>query len=148
MEATPPPPTTPERRTAPSEPGDWAVFASILLVIAGALDAFWGLAAVLNDEVVTVGGGGGVIVWDITAWGWFHLIIGAILILTAWGVWTMQSWARWTAVVLATLSAILQVGVLTAFPLWALIVIALDVLVIYGLTARWEHAAEPGPGRR
>jgi hypothetical protein len=60
----------------------------------------------------------------------------------------MESWARWTAVVLAALSAILQVGVLPAFPLWALIVIALDVLVIYGLTARWEHTSEPGPGRR
>jgi len=109
-----------------------------MLVMVGSLDALWGLAAVLNDKIVTVGGEG-VIVWDTTAWGWFHLILGAVLILTAYGLFNMQSWARLTAVVFATLSAILQVGVLPAFPVWALIIIALDVIVIYGLTARWEE---------
>ena len=138
MEATPPRTTTAQRRAAPPQPSGWTTFAAVMLIIAGALDALWGLAAVLNDEVVTVGGRG-VIVWDITAWGWFHLILGAILLVTAWGVATMQSWARWTAVGFATLSAITQVGVLPAFPLWALIVIALDVIVIYGLTARWDQ---------
>jgi hypothetical protein len=137
MEATPPRPT-PERRAAPPEPSGWTVFASVMLVMVGSLDALWGLAAVLNDKIVTVGGEG-VIVWDTTAWGWFHLILGAVLILTAYGLFNMQSWARLTAVVFATLSAILQVGVLPAFPVWALIIIALDVIVIYGLTARWEE---------
>jgi hypothetical protein len=83
METTPPP-AAPERRAAPPEPSGWAMFASVVLVIAGSLDAFWGLGAILNDEVVTVGGRG-VIVWDFTAWGWIHLILGAILILTALG---------------------------------------------------------------
>jgi hypothetical protein len=137
METTPPP-AAPERRAAPPEPSGWAMFASVVLVIAGSLDAFWGLGAILNDEVVTVGGRG-VIVWDFTAWGWIHLILGAILILTAWGVWTMQGWARWTAVAFASLSAILQIAVLPAFPLWALIIIGLDVAIIFGLTARWEE---------
>src|SRR5512144_3382767 len=127
-----------ERRAGVREPGGWVTFAAVMLIVVGALDGLWGLAAVLNDEVVTVGGRG-VIVWDFTAWGWFHLILGAILLVTAWGVATMQSWARWTAVGFATLSAITQVGVLPAFPLWALIVIALDVIVIFGLTARWEQ---------
>ena len=131
------PRTSAERRGAPPQSSGWTTFAAVMLVIAGSLDALWGLAAILNDQVVTVGGRG-VIVWDISAWGWFHLILGAILLVTAWGVGTMQSWARWTAIGFATLSAITQVGVLPAFPLWALIVIALDVIVIYGLTARWE----------
>lgn len=128
------------RRIAPPEPSGWTTFAAVMLIIAGSLDAIWGLGAILNDHVVTVGGQG-VIVWDIGAWGWFHLILGAILCLMAWGVATMKSWARWTAVVVASVSAITQVGVLPAFPLWALIVIALDVIVIYGLTARWEQTA-------
>jgi hypothetical protein len=109
-----------------------------VLLIVGALDALWWLAAILNDEIVTVGGEG-VIMWDISAWGRFHLVLGAIVLVTAWGLWAMQSWARWTAVVFASLSAILQVGVLPAFPVWALILIGLDVIVIYGLTARWEE---------
>jgi hypothetical protein len=139
MEATPPR-TTRQRRAAPPQPSGWTLFASVILLIVGALDALWGLAAILNDEIVTVGGEG-VIVWDISAWGWFHLILGAILLVTAWGLSAMQSWARWTAVVFASLSAILQVGVLPAFPVWALIVIGLDVIIIYGLTARWEEPA-------
>ena len=131
--------TTPEYRGAPEASG-WTIFASILLVMVAALDGLWGLAAVLNDEVVTVGGSG-VIVWDISAWGWFHLVLGAIMFVTAGGLWTMKSWARWTAVALAVVSAITQVGVLPAFPLWAIVVIALDVVVIYGLTARWAARA-------
>src|SRR5512144_1310421 len=126
-----------ERRAGVREPGGWVTFAAVMLIVVGALDGLWGLAAVLNDEVVTVGGRG-VIVWDISAWGWFHLILGAVLLLTAWGLWTLRGWARWTAVALAALSAVMQVGVLPAFPLWALIVIGLDVIIIYGLTARWE----------
>lgn len=132
------PPATPERRAGRFEPSGWTIFASFILIMVGSLDALWGLAAILNGDIVTVGGEG-VIVWNVTAWGWFHLILGAVLLLTAWGLWTGQDWARWTAVVLATLNAILQVGVLPAFPVWALIVIALDVIIIYGLTARWDE---------
>jgi hypothetical protein len=65
MEATPPR-TTPQRRAAPPQPSGWTLFASVILLIVGALDALWGLAAILNDEIVTVGGEG-VIVWDISA---------------------------------------------------------------------------------
>jgi hypothetical protein len=138
MEATPPP-TRPQRRATRPEPSGWTVFAAFMLIMVGFLDGLWGLAAILNDKVVTVGGEG-VIIWDTSAWGWLHLIIGAVLLLTAYGLWNMQSWARFTAVVLATLSAILQVGVLPAFPVWGLIVIALDVIIIFGLTARWEES--------
>jgi hypothetical protein len=52
----------------------------------------------------------------------------------------MKGWARWFGIFFASLSAILQIGVLTAFPIWALIVVALDVVVIYQLTARWDPA--------
>lgn len=138
MEATPRPPSPERGRAGRFEPTGWTMFAAFMLFLAGWLDALWGFAAILNNDIVTVGGEG-VIVWDVTAWGWFHLIVGVVLLLTAGGLWSMQTWARWTAVVLATLSAILQVGMLPAFPVWALIIIALDVIVIYGLTARWEE---------
>jgi hypothetical protein len=86
---------------------------------------------------VTVGGRGA-IVWDITVWGWIHLLIGLVMIATSVGLFMMKGFARWFGIFFATLSAILQVGVLTAFPIWALIVIALDVVVIYQLTVRWD----------
>ena len=135
--ATTPATTPPSVRRPPTKPGGWIVFAAVMALICGSFGAIWGLAAVLNDEVVTVGGRG-VIVWDFTAWGWAHIIAGAIVIVTGLGLLRMHEWARWTAVALAAIQAILEVGVLTAFPLWSLAVIAIDVIVIYQLTARWQ----------
>jgi hypothetical protein len=122
-----------------ADPTGWIVFAGATLFMVGMFDAVWGLGAILNDEAVTVGGRG-VIVWDFTAWGWFHLLLGLAMIGTSVGLFMMRGWARWAGVALATLSAVGQVGVLPAFPLWALIVIAIDLLVIYQLTAHWERA--------
>jgi hypothetical protein len=133
-----PEPRPARRARETAEPGGWIVFAACVLFIAGSLDALWGLAGVLNDEVVTVGGAG-VIVWDFTVWGWVHLILGIVMVATALGLFAMADWARWAGVVLAILSAILQIGVITAFPLWAFLVIVLDVIVIYQLTARWTR---------
>jgi hypothetical protein len=136
---TPGPSPTTSARRASAEPTGWAIFAAVMLFVGGFFDAIWGLAAVLNDNVVTVGGRG-VIVWDFTAWGWIHIVVGAIMILTAMGLFGMRGWARWAAIFFAMLSAILQVGIFPAFPLWSLVVIALDVTVIYQLTANWETA--------
>jgi hypothetical protein len=128
---------TPQAGRARGEPSGWIVFAATMLFMVGMFDAIWGLGAILNDQVVTVGGRGA-IVWDITVWGWIHLLVGLVMIATSVGLFMMKGFARWLGIFFAALSAILQVGVLTAFPIWALIVIALDVIVIYQLTARWD----------
>jgi hypothetical protein len=127
----------PQAGRARGEPSGWIVFAATMLFLVGMFDAIWGLGAILNDKVVTVGGAGA-IVWDITVWGWVHLIVGLVMIATSVGLFMMKGFARWFGIFFASLSAILQVGVITAFPIWALIVIALDVVVIYQLTVRWD----------
>jgi hypothetical protein len=126
-------------------PTGWAVFAGVVLFMAGWLNFFYGLAGIVNDDVVTVQGRG-VIIWDFTAWGWIHLILGVVMVITAGGLLTGQGWARVFAVIFATLNAIAQIGLITAFPLWSILIIALDVIVIYQLTARWEPAP-PSPER-
>jgi hypothetical protein len=108
-----------------------------MLFLVGTLDFLWGLAAVLNDDVVTVGGAG-VVVWDFTAWGWAHMLSGALMVATGMGLFAMRGWARWAGVFFAGLSVLLQFGAITAFPLWAILMIALDVIIIYQLTARWN----------
>jgi hypothetical protein len=122
---------------ARGEPSGWIVFAATMLFLVGMFDAIWGLGAVLNDKVVTVGGQGA-IVWDITVWGWIHIVVGCVMIATSVGLFMMKGFARWFGIFFAAVSAVLQVGVLTAFPIWGLIVISLDVIVIYQLTARWD----------
>jgi hypothetical protein len=82
-----------------------------------------------------------VAIWDFTAWGWIHLILGVVMVLAAGGLFTGQTWARGVAVVFATLNAIGQIGLITAFPLFSILLIVLDVLVIYNLTVGW--APEP-----
>jgi len=83
-----------------------------------------------------------VIVWDVTKWGWILLIFGIFQLLAGMALFAGTSWARWTAVVLAGLNAISNIGFLTVQPLWTALIIALDILVIYQLTARWE-AVDP-----
>jgi hypothetical protein len=106
------------------------------MVIVGFLNFFYGLAAILNDEVVVVGGHGAIIA-DLTTWGWITLVVGVILVLTGFGLFTGAGWARAVGVVIVGLNAIEQVWVFPAAPLWAFIVILLDVIIIYNLTARW-----------
>lgn len=130
-----------ERRTRPREerqPTGWTVFAGVVLLIIGSLDALYGLAAILNNEVVIVGGNG-VIIADITTWGWVHLILGSIVALTGIGLLAGNPSARWAAVFFITVSAIAQIVWFPAAPLWAFLMIILDVVVIYQLTARWEE---------
>jgi hypothetical protein len=74
------------------------------------------------------------------AWGWILLLWGALLIACGLGLLATKGWARWFGVVLAFVSAIAQVAFLAAYPIWSTIVIALDVLVLFALTARWEEA--------
>ena len=116
----------------------WIAFAGIVLFLNGMFGALYGLGAILNDKVVTVGGGTGVTVWDFTGWGWIQLVIGIVMAIVAVGLFTGNSAARWLAIGMAMLSALAQFGIISAFPLWAILVIVLDVVVIYQLVVRWE----------
>jgi hypothetical protein len=119
------------------QPTGWAIFAGAVLFMVGSLDALFGLAAVLNDEVVVVGGHGAIIA-DITTWGWVHLILGSIMALTGLGLFAGSSGARWVAVFFVMVNAISQIVWFPLAPLWAFLIIILDVVIIYQLTARWE----------
>jgi hypothetical protein len=116
----------------------WAFFAGTILFIVGSFNAIYGLTAIFKDEVLSGTGSGGVIVWDVTGWGWIHLLLGIVMILTALGLFSGQNWARWAAVLFCMVNAITQVAFITVFPLWTILIVTLDIIVIYQLTARWE----------
>jgi hypothetical protein len=120
------------------QPTGWTVFAGVLLFMVGSLDALWGLAAILNDDIVIVGGHGAIVA-DITTWGWVHLILGSIMALTGLGLFAGSSGARWAAVFFVAVNAITQVVWFPAAPLWSFLIIILDVTILYQLTARWEE---------
>jgi hypothetical protein len=119
----------------------WAAFAGVLLFIVGALNALWGLAAILNEDVVIVGGEGALIA-DVMLWGWVHLVLGAVIAVTGVGlIGGTSSGARWAAVLFVAVNAVAQVVWFPAAPLWAFLLIVLDVTIIYQLTARWGAQA-------
>ncbi len=126
------------RPPAGGERSTWIAFAGVMMVILGSLDALWGLAAILNNEVVVVGGHGALI-FDITAWGWFQLLLGALIGLTGFGLLVGNQAARVTGIFLLGLNAVLQIVWFPAAPLWAFLMIVLDVVIIYQLTVNWTE---------
>jgi hypothetical protein len=124
-------------RDTTSEPSGWVIFAGVMMMLIGFLNFFYGLAAVANSDVVVVGGHGAIIA-DLTTWGWVTMILAVVLVLTGFGLLAGADWARWVGIFLVMLNAVAQVWIFPAAPLWALIVILLDVIIIYNLTARWS----------
>jgi hypothetical protein len=120
----------------------WIYFAAVLMVVVGTLNAIHGLIAIVNDEWV-VWSNRGDLYLDLTEWGWIHLGIGIALVLAGLGVLTGNVVARAVAVLLACLSVIANFLYIPAFPVWAIIVIAMDVFVIYALTAHGGEMREP-----
>jgi hypothetical protein len=136
--------TNPNRAAAPPS-GAWAgwiAFAGIMLMLIGFFGMLQGITALTDDGYFVVKGGD-LLVFDFTTWGWILLIWGALLILAGIGLFRGQTWARWFGVVLVFVNAIAQIAFLSAYPIWSTIVIALDVFVLYALTARW-HEAQAG----
>jgi hypothetical protein len=127
----------------------WIAFAGTLLVLVGGIDFFQGLIALFEDEYY-VPTGSGFLVFDLTGWGWTMLIWGVVLVVAGLGLAAGQGWARWFAIVVVSLNVIAQLGFLgnTQYPLWSLTVVALNIIVLYALTARWsESQAEIGTVR-
>ena len=113
----------------------WMIFASIILVIAGLYDIIWGITALAKDEYFI----NQVLFANLTFWGWFYLILGIIGVCAGFAILAKQQWARWFGVIWAGANMILMFVVIWTYPLWALAIITLDVLVIYGLVTYGER---------
>jgi hypothetical protein len=112
----------------------WALFAAIMLMIAGMFQIIAGIVALLEDDFYVV-----TEKWvfeaDVTTWGWIHLIAGALLILVGVGILSGNIVARTIGVIVAGLSAIANFAFIPYYPLWSILVIAVDVAIIWALTA-------------
>jgi hypothetical protein len=122
----------------------WIAFAGVIMVVLGSFHLMQGLVALLEDTYYLVRPSGLVVSADFTQWGWTHVIFGAVVVIAGLCVFAGQVWARVVGVILASLSAIVNVGFLGAYPLWSMLMIALDIVVIMALTV---HGAEIKPAR-
>jgi hypothetical protein len=120
----------------------WIAFAGTIMVMLGIFHAIQGLVALFNSDYYAVSKSGLVVHADFTAWGWVQLIAGIIVAIAGVCLFMGQMWARVVGIILAMVSAIINVGFLSAYPLWSLIMIALDVTVILALTVHGSEMKE------
>ncbi|GAA4714709.1 hypothetical protein GCM10023215_67390 [Pseudonocardia yuanmonensis] len=125
------PPTASSTRAAAWATG-FAMFAGTVLIVTGVCQALAGIAALFRDEVY-VATPNYIYSFDVTAWGWVHLILGAAVALTGLAVIQGQTWARIVGIMLASLSIIANFLFIPHYPIWSLVIIALDIAVIWAL---------------
>jgi hypothetical protein len=121
--------------TDQDQPSGWvgmAIFAGTLLILVGGFNVIYGLVALFKDQVL-VATASGLVAFNVTTWGWITLILGVIQIAVGFGILGGQSWAIVFGVIIAVLNAFNQIAFLPAQPVWSTIIIAVDILIIYGL---------------
>jgi hypothetical protein len=119
----------------------WIGFAGLMMVLLGGLAFFQGLIAVIEDNYYVVTQSG-FLVFDRTGWGWIMIIWGIVLVLVGLALISGQSWARWVSIVLVGVNVFAQLGFLgnSSYPVWTLIVLTLDIIVLYALIVRWDES--------
>jgi hypothetical protein len=127
----------PIRETRREEVSGWAiggtVFAGVIMLLVGVFHAIAGLVAILDDQFFVVSQNY-TFEFDITSWGWIHLIAGVIVVLAGIYVFSGATWARVVGIALAVLSAVANFFFIPYYPFWSLLMIALAVFVIWSLS--------------
>lgn len=124
----------------PTAASGWVTFAGWMLLLAGLWQGFIGFLGVLSDEFFVVGQNY-VLRLDVTTWGWIHMAIGLLLFVVGCFVFMGKSWANVVGIIAAGVSALSLFAWLPWYPLFAITVLVIDVLIIFGLAA---HGGEVG----
>ena len=125
------------KRTSPVWAG-WILFATLIMLVIGVVNVLEGiLTLIYRERVVLVQDR--LYVVDLTGWGVVVLVFGAILVAVGIGLLSAKTWARIAAIVVVVVHAIAQIGSLGAYPVWSMLMLALDVVVLYALTVRWPE---------
>jgi hypothetical protein len=109
----------------------WWVFAGVLLLIAGALNVIYGIAAIRNSAFFTATTV--YILRDMRTWGWVSLIFGVCEWIAAFSLWNGGEFGRWFGIVIAALNAVGVLLTISTYPFWSLAVFALSIIIIYKL---------------
>lgn len=116
----------------------WAVFAAILMILAGIFQSIAGLVALVQDNFYVVTDTS-LLVFNITAWGWIHLVLGVVLLIAGTSVLGGNAFGRVVGIILASISAVANLIFLPAYPIWSILIIVMDVLIIHSLAV---HAGQ------
>ena len=108
-----------------------------MILIVGVMNVIYGIAAIDNSTFF-IQDARYVVFSDLNTWGWILLVVGAVQLVAAFGIWSRTAWGRWIGIISASCNAVIQLLFISSFPAASLALFALDLLVIYGLAA-WAH---------
>jgi hypothetical protein len=117
----------------------WISFAGIMMITLGSFHAVAGFAALLKNDHFLVGSERLLVSVSYSTWGWAHLLLGVVVFAAGVGLLRGAMWARVVGIVVAVLSALVSMAFAPAYPVWASLIIALDIIVIYAIAV---HGAE------
>jgi len=122
-----------EQRT--EEPTGWTgfiAFAGIMLILLGGLDFIYGLTGIIKENYFVVSRQG-LLVFDIKQWGWITLVFGLIQFGAGLAIIAGATWGRIVGVIIAAVSVVHQFTLMSAYPIWSLLIVAIDILIIWAL---------------
>lgn len=123
----------------------WMTYAGSVLVILGVFQLIWGITSLVNSDLFIVTSSGLAVAFNYTAWAWVHIALAVLLVCTGLAVFARQGWARYVGIGLAAIAAFANFLTMAAFPIWSIVMIAVDFLVIYALAV---HGREMGMSAR
>ncbi len=124
--------SAPPRTTKQSWAEGLTAFAAVMLMIAGVLAITRGIMAIAEDDVF-VSTPNYVFEFDLTSWGWIHLVLGAFAVLVSLGLFTEATWARVSGVAIGALVIIANFLSLPYYPVWSVVLIGISALIIWAL---------------
>lgn len=119
----------------------WIVFAGTMMIIAGAFNIIQGLVAVAKDEFYAVTPNH-LVTFDLTQWGWIHLIMGVILLLIGLALFKESMWAVIAGMIVVSINMISQFAFMSAYPVWSIVAIAVDLMVLWALIVHGGESAD------
>jgi len=120
----------------------WVFFAGVMMIIGGALNAFYGLVAILNSTWVGWANTTHVFT-TVSTWGWTQLIVGLVVLLAGLGIFTGSTAARTIGVIVAAISLVANFMFIPLYPFWALTIMVVDAMVIYALAVHGKEVHYP-----
>jgi hypothetical protein len=116
----------------------WVLFAGTMLTLVGTLNFIYGIAAISDSKFYVQNAQ--FVISNLNTWGWFLVIIGAVQVVSAVGIWAQAPGARWVGIITAAGNAIVQMLTISAYPFLALALFTMDILIVYGLIAYGRRA--------
>lgn len=117
----------------------WIYFAGILMLVRGMFQIFLGILALVKNTVYLVTPNH-LAVFNFTAWGWIDIVLGVVLITAAGSVFSGRWWGRIVGSLMVSLSLVANLAFLPAYPIWSILAIIIDVLILYALLVRGDEA--------